>query len=300
MIPKGLLALFHSKFPDAQLHVSNIRRGQDSDNMVMDLDLLASPQLYSLTYVALMESNGSYRSELGVLSRIIERSKKLRILRLNCQVESRFLFDDYSEPYSQYSNDGAGRDCLDFHPSKSKSLPPLQELTFMRYGNYAWTLDHCFNWKICMDWTQLTTLDLSDRTSQDFLQVFTGAIPNLKSLAFMLYVGVGSHCVENVAVVRNFLDSIKGLEELKIHSVTEGLFPDLWKSVKKHAITIRSLHTSSIQNVTTSWTNEFLTELCDTFPLLDSLTVDLKQNVDASTEAENMVCPLRCTHKLSS
>lgn len=300
LIPKGVIASFHARFPEARLCYVNRTRGRDTSsgreyNMVMDLDILTSPQLYSLEYTFFKEATGPSRSELPIMARIMRNSKKLRVLRFVCEEDRRFHFEDYYGFYERFGSDGHGFKNLPFSAfTLDDQLEPLQELAFLsdplRADTfYDFTDSHCNAWRFCMDWSKLVTLDLGGQGPSPFFEIFRGHVPNLKSLSFTLTRGgPQSIGVDNVRIIGDFLDSIKGLEELYITNASNGFFPILWSYVKKHGPTLRVLKTTNLLNASWKWTKVVLVELSQTCPQLRSLTIDLEPEyrIQANGEKE--------------
>ncbi|RDL35315.1 uncharacterized protein BP5553_07246 [Venustampulla echinocandica] len=311
-IPKSVKAIFHARFPSARLCYTNTSRGRDANagreyNMVMDLEILTSPQLHSLSYTFLKEDSGSSRSELPIMARIMTASKNLRILRFVCEPDRRFHFEDYYGFYERFGSDGHGSKNLPFSAfTLDDQLEPLEELAFssdpLRAESfYDFSDSHCNAWRYCMDWSKLRTLDLGGQGPSPFFEIFRGYVPNLKSLSFTLTRGgLPNIGVENVRIIGNFLDSINGLEQLCVTNATNGFFPILWSHVKRHGPTLRTLKTSNVLNATWKWTEPALLELLQSCPELTELTVDVElgRGIQPNGEKES-VWPKRSFSTLS-
>lgn len=260
--------------------------------MVMDLEILTSPQLHSLSYTFLKENRSSSRSELSIMARIMTASKNLRILRFVCEPDSRFNFEDYYGFYERFGSDGHGPKNLPFNAfTLDDKLEPLEELAFCSAPLrtecfYDFADSHCNAWRFCMDWSKLRTLDLGGQGPSPFFEIFRGYVPNLKSLSFTLTRG-GPTGVENVRTIGDFLDSIKGLEQLCVTNTTDGFFPIVFSYVKKHGPTLTTLKTSNVMNATWKWTEPAFVELLQSCPKLIKLTVDVEPGRRIRPDGEN-------------
>ena len=217
----------------------------------MDLALLTSPRLYSLEYtvlcpVRLFSPLGPERSEFSVITRILQRSKNLRVLRLGAVEDSRFKFGDYQEKYARFGADGSG--ALNLCLRRGDVFPPLEELTFSSPRNdspalYSLTPNHCFAMERSMDLTALKVLDLGRTASHIFFANLNGCVPNLKSLSFtMLNPYQNNQSPEYVErVTADFLGCLSGLEELHINNDSMEHYPKLWPIIKRHASTLQKL-----------------------------------------------------------
>ena len=232
----------------------NTSRGRETNglyDMSMDLALLTSPRLYSLKYtvlcpVRLFSPLGAERSEFPVITRILQRSKNLRVLRLGAVEDSRFKFGDYQEKYARFGADGSG--ALNLCLRRGDVFPPLEELTFSSPRNdspalYSLTPNHCFAMERSMDLTALKVLDLGRTASHIFFANLNGCVPNLKSLSFTMLNPYQHHQspVYVESVTADFLGSLSGLEELHINNDSMEHYPKLWPIVKRHASTLQKL-----------------------------------------------------------
>lgn len=260
---------------------------------MMDLDILTSPQLYSLEYTFFKEENYPSRSELPIMARIMPKSKRLRILRFVCEPDTRFHFEDYYGFYERFGCDGLGFKNLPFSAfTLDDQLEPLQELVFssdpMRAETfYDFTDSHCNAWRFCMDWSKLVTLDLGGQGPSPFFEIFRGHVPNLKSLSFTLRRGAPQSIgVDSVRIIGDFLDSIKSLEELCVTNGSDGFFPILWSHVKNHGPTLRVLKTTNILHPTRKWSKTSLVDLSQVCPQLRILRIDLDQEYNIQSNGE--------------
>ncbi|KAG4436705.1 hypothetical protein IFR05_007819 [Cadophora sp. M221] len=254
-IPKNVLSLVHSRFSNARLYVSNTSRGlatEGSYDMSMDLDLLASPQLYSLEYTVLCQSPTTNISEFPVITQILLQSSKLRVLRLACVSDSRFQFEDYQSKYATFGTDGTGPFNLSL--KAGDKFPPLDQLAFISPTDvsstddfsphlYCLSRDHCLFMKDSIDLSKLRTLDLGRNSSHVFFAELAGCVPNLKSLSFSILNPSISHQSPGYiqSVTTEFLEPLSDLQELHIHNQSMQYYPKLWPIIQRHASTLQKL-----------------------------------------------------------
>jgi hypothetical protein len=239
----------------------------------MDLDLLRSPQLYSLDYTLFGNTSHIFISEFSLLKQILLKSKNLRILRLGFQ-NVHLPFNNPSEVNKIHRNLLAGPLNLQFEPDDS--CPPLQELKLPE--QYHLEREHCLNWQVCMNWSHLTALDLGSRCPQNFLSALTGYVPNLKRLHLLLREGRDpeKQC-SNMSIVRKFLNAIDGLEELYLQNCYEKFFEQVWPRLKRHCPTLRVLevHTPRGFNHWPRWGILELEDLLNRAPKIQAISIDM-------------------------
>jgi len=216
-------------------------------DMSMDVDLLASPQLYSLEYTVLCESPATNRSEFPVLTRILLLSKNFRILRLGCSSDSRYKVQDYQHLYTGFRTDGVGS--LNMCLKSGDKFPSLEKLVFMPPGNRYWnqvyhlTRDHCIALNECIDWTKMKVVDLGQTASHIFFAELAGHIPNLKFLDFTILNFNVWH--QNPSYVQSMtvesMESLANLEEFHMSNQSMQYFPRFWPIIQRHAATLRRL-----------------------------------------------------------
>jgi hypothetical protein len=287
-----VLSKIYSLFPTARIDVRNHARGRSGygqyhKDMALDLALLRSPQLHTLELVVLQsgEQNckpGRTVSEFPVIKQILQGSSNLRVLRLGCIRDGGFDFERLDPYYDAFRTDGEGPLNLQFR--NKDRFPTLVEFGILKESNrihelgYDLSKSHCIAWKRAMNWKALVRLDLGNARPGGFFMVFCGYIPQLKSLKFRLSRGKDSN--EDPApllrATTRFLDSITGLEELKVGDWTRSFFPDLWPSIAKHghSLTTLEVNASEIGNERIpGWSAEALTQLLSSLPRLRTLAV---------------------------
>ncbi|KFY13798.1 hypothetical protein V492_03039 [Pseudogymnoascus sp. VKM F-4246] len=288
-IPATVLSKIHILFPTARLNVKNTERGQSPHEL--DIDLLRSPQLHSLELVVLQSGQYYCRpdqtvSEFPVLKQILLGSPNLRVLRLGYIRHEGYDFARFARYYESFNTDGEGPLNLQFQ--NKDCLPTLTELGILTEERriyepgYDLSKEHCIAWKSAMNWKALTKLDLGNARTGNFFMIFRGHIPQLKSLKFRLSRGKDSD--EDPApllqATTRFLDSITGLEQLKVDDWTRSFFPDLWPSIAKHGHSLTCLEVNASERgnrYCPGWSAEPLTQLLSSLPNLGtlSLAVDL-------------------------
>jgi hypothetical protein len=131
---------------------------------------------------------------------------------------------------------------------------------------------HCIAWKKVMNWTALTKLDLGAAQSYDFLVVFCGSVPQLKSLKFRLTEPLDAIRT----ITEQFLDGINALEHLTIQDETRFFFVDLCASIRKHGGSLKFLDINpSILSSTdpAGIASDHLGYLLETLPRLQNLAL---------------------------
>lgn len=280
-IPKEVLRLFHSRFPEARLCVSNLTRGSvkgTPSDKSMDVELLSSPQLYSLEYTVLCDNPTTRLSEFPVLRKVLLPNKNLRILRLGCSSNHRIPSRDYQDQ-SQFNQ---GPFNLDLRPGDS--FAELNELEFISkpnvYGYQLYDLshEHCKAWKECAALSKLQKLNLGQLPSQVFFAAVPGSVPLLNSLTFTIQsLFVSRWEPENLeTVTAQFLDSILGLEVLRINNESKKFYPKVWLSIQNHGKSLKELtmDVSEYQNKEVpGWAESRFIQLLEHCPRLSTLTI---------------------------
>ncbi|KFY35974.1 hypothetical protein V494_05427, partial [Pseudogymnoascus sp. VKM F-4513 (FW-928)] len=251
---------------------------READNAYLELVVLQSGQYYCRPDQTV--------SEFPVLKQILLGSPNLRVLRLGYIRDERYDFAKFAQYYESFNTNGEGPLNLQFQ--NKNCLPALAELGILTEERriykpgYNLSKEHCIAWKSAMNWESLTKLDLGNARTGDFFMIFRGHIPQLKSLKFRLSRGRDSD--EDPApllqATTRFLDSITGLEQLKVDDWTRSFFPDLWPSIAKHGHSLTSLEVNASERgnrYCPGWSAEPLTQLLSSLPNLGtlSLAVDL-------------------------
>lgn len=163
--------MYSDSFTLARLCYTNRSRGRDDSSeqeydMMIDLDILTSPQSHSLEYTLFKEATSQYCSKLPVMARIMVKSKELRVFRLVCEPESRFHFEDYFGHYERFHTDRVGFNNLSRSvctlEDQMESLKKLVCLSDPQRAETFYDFDnsHCNAWRYCMHWSKLFTFDL--------------------------------------------------------------------------------------------------------------------------------------------
>ncbi|KAF2491815.1 hypothetical protein BU16DRAFT_129262 [Lophium mytilinum] len=309
-IPEAVLSKLETSWPDVKLHVNNTRRAKSDDQeMNMDMRLLLSPLLYSLTYevfyMSVGRDNGAY-SELPKLKEVLLKSHRLRILKL--------FFHHGVPSYPQgrgFENNPTykvdilrGRDHV--HPlnlliQPGDKIPPLQELNIPT--QYDWSREHCQILRSSMDWTKLRRLDLGSGCPQTFFEEFHGQMPGLKCFhtsfiqGLREYSGAPPTCTDNPGCVVNFIEAIDALEELHI-SNTDKNGDILFDAILKHSPSLRRLRFSTSldhrfrRQQPPVWGNEKLELLRERAHNLEEMNIDLRLVGEAYTWPKDTVAIL--------
>ena len=259
---------------------------------IIGTTLSSSPSLHALGFCILNHNptttaTGQLEqcSRLPELREVLLRSPNLR--RLNIM----FGYDRRS-PNVNWSGDSASPHILYLPLRPSDRLPPLQELIFSGTPQiYGFTLEHCKQWKQCMDWSQLHRLDLGISCPQHFCEQFRGSLPSLRSLTmgirtrdrFHTHLSQDLLTCENLVSVVEFIESARGLHELNISdldaAVNEISLP-IWatyRSLQKlyyHAPINRKYRGHGFPRFGYTWSPIPLETLGHANPELQELTID--------------------------
>lgn len=114
-------------------------------------------------------------------------------------------------------------------------LPPLKELEFHCLG---FAPGQAEVWSRCANWEKLEHLAISISNPGEFLQAFTGRVPNLRSFTICLVYRTDEKPA--MAALATFLKGIKPntLEKFKSVNVPRLILPDL---AATHGLSLRSL-----------------------------------------------------------
>ncbi|KAL8911462.1 MAG: hypothetical protein Q9172_007673, partial [Xanthocarpia lactea] len=218
-IPDSLLAKLEHYHPDVKLLVGSYNQP------IIGTRLFSSPSLYALGFCILNHfptSTASRQlkqcSRLPELREVLLRSPNLR------RLDIMFGADRISSSVNWLGDTASPHIlCLPLRPSDR--LPPLQELIVS--GNpqiYEFTLEHCQQWKQCMDWSQLRRLDLGMSCPQHFFEQFRETLPNLRSLTMGIRTGdrprthlsQGPLTCNRLATITQFMEYNSEVHELNI------------------------------------------------------------------------------------
>ncbi|KAF2810779.1 uncharacterized protein BDZ99DRAFT_497738, partial [Mytilinidion resinicola] len=281
-------------WPHVKLHVNNTRRDKaDDQEMNMDMRLLLSPLIYSLTYEVFymyMGSGNVAHSELPKLKEVLLKSQRLRILKLGFHlgVPTYPPGPERERNKSTYKI-GITQSRENIHPlnlllQPGDKLPPLEELHLPM--QYNWSREHCQIFRSSTDWTQIRRLDIGFGCPQIFFEEFQGQTPGLKSFHTSFrqgpkrWEGAPPTCGDNPGCVVSFFDAIDALEELHIsnHDNDAGI---LFDAILKHSQSLRKLQffTSLDQEYRRKqpvvWGAEKLEQLREQAPNLQDLGIDI-------------------------
>ncbi|KAG4429365.1 hypothetical protein IFR05_015151 [Cadophora sp. M221] len=285
MLNLNVLKTFHVNHPNARLHVSQKSRISwwSPAPKPLEVDVLKSPQLYSLSMNIVRDTHFPFYSEYPTVWAIIKNSKNLRILRIGAEQDNRPI-NRRRGPQPPFTHTAQP---LHFPIQQGDSLEPLSELTFFSSGypvlQYDLSAHHCAKLRDVSDWSHLKVLDFGEQSTVHFWSIFRGYIPNLKTARFRFsQPGIRATVTSGTAdEIGKFLDSITGLEELDIKIADGDFFNVLFKYIKHHGPTLQVLKTSNIETWRRSipqlprWNEKDLLELQAIFPRLRELDVDL-------------------------
>jgi len=233
----------------------------------IDMKLLSSPLLVSLTYEVYMQGfapEHPCRSEWPRLSQALATGGNVRSLRLQVLQDAHSLFTPDTEP--------AKIPRLDL--TTGMRLPLLEEMTLQTlryYGQtaYLWDLDYCRMFRDAIDCSRLRKLDFGGEHPENFFTCFTGLCPKLKVLSFGMWEG-------DKTPAKRFIESIDALEHLDLSRAQAGI-DDLWPAIEQHKDTLETLilgptFESYCQKVVMPFSR--LKDIARTFPRLKHLGWD--------------------------
>lgn len=183
-VPSNLLKIFHEKHPSARLNIGYY----DRMDMPLDYNLLASPQLHSLSTILYVENYlGDIKSgELQVLKKALIQGSNLKSLTLFCNspLSQRKLSNSHAPHNTSSHSQATTNEPIHFNWQENDSFPGLEKLTMCRA--YEFTSNNCQMWAKFMDWSKLTELDLYEAAPSELFLALTDRIPNLKRLKFAI------------------------------------------------------------------------------------------------------------------
>ncbi|KAH3914550.1 hypothetical protein HBH56_090730 [Parastagonospora nodorum] len=237
-ISQVVLDKLHATWPKLELlvHVLDREHARDVRHRQMDEKLLSSPLLRNLTYNAFFqgyEAHKPARSEWPKLTRAIAAGGNLRMLRIQSQQDG----NEYRG--IKVLNDTEPQKLMRFDMSPETHFPALEEFTLhevRHYGSssYLWDTEHCKMLRDSTDWSNLRTLNFASDMPTAFFTVFTGLLPELKSLRFGIPRGA------NGEAASKFIKSVRALESLDIdHSAST--IDTLWPAIEQHNKTLETL-----------------------------------------------------------
>jgi len=246
-ISQVVLDKLHVTWPNLELtvHVLHREHATNVKHRQMDENLLSSPLLRNLTYNIFFQSyiaDEPSRSEWPKLTRAIAAGGNLRRLRIQSQQDG----NEYRG--IQVLNDTEPQKFMRFDLLPETRLPALEEFTLhevRHYGSssYLWDTEHCKMLRDLTDWSKLHTLNFASDMPTAFFTVFTGLLPELKSLRFGIPRGV------NGEAATKFIKSFRALESLDIDHSASAI-NSLWPAIKQHKET---LHTLMLRGDFGSW-----------------------------------------------
>lgn len=266
-MPESVLDKLTVTWPDLELSVHVLDRHKAVLHRQMDIRLLSSPLLKSLTYNII---RGGYHardpapSEWPKLTQALVAGGQVRVLRIQSQP------DGSSYNGTEILDDAEPKKLMRLDITSGTRLPALEEFGLFQqrdYGDptYLWDEEHCHMLRDSMDWSRLRKLDFGIDRPDAFFTTFTGLLPQLKALRF------GAHN-ESFGPVIGFMDSVTALEALDIGR-SQYFFDALWPSVMKHKDTLKELVLRPSRSAYHSL--QYLEMIAEQFPLLECLGWDI-------------------------
>ena len=234
-MPASVLDKLHATWPNLELSVCCLNRidARKPAHRQMDMKLLSSPLIRSLTYSVFFDS---YRadepavSEWPRLTKALAVGGSVRKLRLQGSPDSRYntggkiLAEDESKAMLQ----------LAINPGMQFSA--LEELTLRGQSySYLWDITHCELLRDTLDWSRLRKLDFGNEMPEVFFATMKGRLPKLQALRF----GV-PYNTQSVGTIKRFIESLDNLTALDI--IQAGfVIAELWPSIMKHKKNLKEL-----------------------------------------------------------
>ncbi|KAI4908071.1 hypothetical protein J4E85_011735 [Alternaria conjuncta] len=276
-ITPAVYDIIHAIEPKPEIRVVVVDRKTATSvaHRQMDMKLLSSPLLVSLTYEVYMQGfapEHPCRSEWPRLSQALAAGGNVRYLRLQVLQDGHNLFTPDTEP--------AKIPRLDL--TTGMRLPLLEEMTLqtLRYHGqtaYLWDSDYCRMFRDAIDCSRLRKLDFGGEHPENFFSCFTGLCPKLKVLSFGMREG-------DKSPAKRFIESIDALEHLDLSRAQAGI-DDLWPAIEQHKDTLETLilgptFESYCQKVVMPFSR--LKDIARTFPMLKHLGWDApcERNID--------------------
>jgi hypothetical protein len=281
-LPTELLQTLFKQWPEARIHFSGLARHYEPTLSRIHIDVLRSPQLYSLEVLVCFGEY--YGEELCFLKDHIIVASALK--RFTVQVD---------EPLDLYYVDTPTYRCP--HDIKLRSddvMPALEEFTLVTNW-YRLSKAHCQELRACADWSKLRKLDLGRDSPLNFLIALTGTVPNLKSFRF----GCGywwSHgrwpfSPPQNHDIQSFVDAIDGLEEMVVLADEEGIWSSIQSGfLEKHGPTLKRYHVAvspsplPSQSPLPALNQEMICKLAETSPGLEDLAFQLHLHKEGMEE----------------
>lgn len=225
--------MIHAMWPKPEIRVLVVDRkmAKSIAHRQMDMELLSSPLLVSLTYEVYMQGYAPEhpcRSEWPRLSQALATGGNVRSLRLQVLQDGHNRFTPDTEP--------AKIPRLDL--TTGMRLPLLEEMTVQTlryYGQtaYLWDPGYCRMFRDAIDCSRLRKLDFGGEHPENFFTCFEGFCPQLKALSFGIREG-------DTAPARRFIESLDALEHLDLSRAQAGI-DDLWPAIEQHKNTLETL-----------------------------------------------------------
>ncbi|KAI4703549.1 hypothetical protein J4E89_009970 [Alternaria sp. Ai002NY15] len=268
-ITPAVYDIIHAIEPKPEIRVVVVDRKTATSvaHRQMDMKLLSSPLLVSLTYEIYIQGfapEHPCRSEWPRLSQALATGGNVRSLRLQVLQDGNNLFTPDTEP--------AKIPRLDL--TTGMRLPLLEEMTLqtLRYHGqtaYLWDLDYCRMFRDAIDCSRLRKLDFGGEHPANFFSCFTGLCPKLKVLSFGIWEG-------DITPAKRFIESIDALKHLDLSRAQAGI-DDLWPAIEQHKDTLETLilrptFESYCQKVVMPFSR--LKDIARTFPRLKHLGWD--------------------------
>jgi hypothetical protein len=223
----------HATWPELELSVRVLHRrdARIVEHRQMDVRLLSSPLLKSLTYFVYYAGQNPVRTEWPQLTQALATGGNLRVLRIKNKR------DGDTHQSGRIFRSAAYKEPPPFDFAQQSKLPALTEFTLAEErfwsNSYRWDQEHREMFRIAFDWSKLRKLDFGSKMPVSFFKNMTGTLPHLKSLRF----GVRNGPVE---VVNEFIESVDALESLDIDEAQKGI-DILWPGIIKQKSSLREL-----------------------------------------------------------
>jgi hypothetical protein len=212
----------------------------------MDTRLLSSPLLHSLSYSLCWgwTDDGGQKlcSELHQIGTILSKSTSLRFLDIGF----------YNRPESDKFLPKSPEDCVasstpipfEFRLPKFHSLQIPAQYAYSTSSPVSITKLTCALMTQCTNWAQVQQLHLRGVCPKYIFEQLEGRVPNLKKLDIAIKTTSNSEYLpvtfKDSAPVKDFIVSIKGLEELRIKNHDDAIH-FLWPAIIQHRNSLRSL-----------------------------------------------------------
>jgi hypothetical protein len=246
-IPESVLSKVEKHHPTAKLYVTNHERNQyKARERKVDTRLLSSPLLHSLSYSLCWgwTNDGGQKlcSELHQIGTILSKSKGLRFLDIgfyNSPESDKFL------PTSTEDRVASSTPIpFEFQLPKLRSLQIPAQYAYSTSSPVSITKLTCSLLTQCTNWAQVQQLHLRGLCPKYVFEQLEGRVPNLKKLDIAIKTTSNSEYLpvtfKDSAPVKDFIMSIKGLDELRIKNHDDAIH-FLWPAIIQHRESLRSL-----------------------------------------------------------